>query len=386
MKIETALRQNLTFIAVVYAVALSVSIAHAQGVALIPIRKSPSPQSRFDESTQWALHLKGEVQIHSPLLRLRDLASPPDPSAPWWDRVGNSVIGMMPVDGQTMIVERERLKEAVARSTSMPNIQWSGASEIKVTLHREPEPGKTEPRATSHVAPAVLTTDHSVAKPRHTIVPSERDRIVRLIQYAIDRYDVNLSESFDIEIDPNQSALDEMIDLRRVDTIMWDMEPHAGINDAKITGMNSREPIESPVEVGLKVRPLVVCATSGLRRGHILTATDLELIPAPRNLSLDGVVTDIDEIVGLQVNNVLLQHRPITHSLVGPVVVIQRGELVELRVVGGGVTVATTAKSLAQGATGDLIPIETVDPRKKLMARVIAAGQVEIVTRPPRVQ
>jgi len=127
-------------------------------------------------------------------------------------------------------------------------------------------------------------------------------------------------------------------------------------------------------------------ARDSLRRGHILTEGDLELIPAARNVSTDGVVTDIQEIVGLQVQTVLQKHRPVTRSSVAPVIVIERGDLVEVRVIGGGVQVATAAKSLAQGAQGALIPIETIEPRRKLLARVAGPGKVEILTRPPRVQ
>jgi flagella basal body P-ring formation protein FlgA len=48
--------------------------------------------------------------------------------------------------------------------------------------------------------------------------------------------------------------------------------------------------------------------------------------------------------------------------------------------------VATSAKSLSKGAAGDLIAVETLEPRKKIIARVARSGLVEIFTRPPRVR
>ena len=99
-----------------------------------------------------------------------------------------------------------------------------------------------------------------------------------------------------------------------------------------------------------------------------------------------GRVLDIHDAVGLQVQTALQKDAPVARTALAPVTVIERGDLVEVRVVGGGITIATGAKSLAAGAQGDLIPIETLEPRKKLMARVAGNGIVEILTRPPRVQ
>ena len=52
---------------------------------------------------------------------------------------------------------------------------------------------------------------------------------------------------------------------------------------------------------------------------------------------------------------------------------------------GGGITVTTNAKSHGDGAESDLIEIETFEPRKRLLARVVQPGLVEIVTRAPKV-
>jgi len=218
------------------------------------------------------------------------------------------------------------------------------------------------------------------------MTPTERERVTKLIQYAIDRYDVRLRDAFEIEIDTKQESIDSLSDLRRVDTVSWETTPSEGFNVAKVVGVNSREPITASVEIAFSARPLVVVAREGLRRGQVITEADLELIPAARNVSTDDVITNIDDAIGFQVQTTLQKKRPLTRSSIAPATVIERGELVELVVAGGGITVATGAKSLAPGAQGDLIPIETLEPRRKLMARVAGPGQVEILTRPPRVQ
>ena len=368
-------------------------LANAQGLTLIPNRKVSTPQVRVDESTQWALHVKSDVTVHSPLLRLRDVATPVDASAPWWDRLGSSIIGLMPLDEKELVIERSRLSDAVARSGSSANIQWTGASSVRIVFRRLPEgtPAPVQTASAFITSPQVTSPREFPAQPvsLDVIAPiplAERERVAKLIQFAIDRYDVQLREAFDINIDLDQPSMSTLVELRRVDSIQWEQKPAQGINRGKVVGMTSRDPLTSPIEVELTPRPLVVVARDSLRRGHILTEGDLELIPAARNVSTDGVVTDIQDVVGLQVQTVLQRHRPVTRSSVAPVIVIERGDLVEVRVMGGGVQVATAAKSLAQGAQGALIPIETLEPRRKLLARVAGPGKVEILTRPPRVQ
>ncbi len=101
---------------------------------------------------------------------------------------------------------------------------------------------------------------------------------------------------------------------------------------------------------------------------------------------MSDALVDIDDVIGLQAQTLLTKGKPILKNNVGPVMLVERGDLVEVRVVGGGITIATSGRSLDRGAQGALIPVETLDPRKKLMARVAAPGIVEIITRPPRVQ
>jgi flagellar basal body P-ring formation protein FlgA len=216
--------------------------------------------------------------------------------------------------------------------------------------------------------------------------PSERDRIVRLIQIGIDRYDTKLREAYDIEIDPNQSGIDSLRDFRRIDQVTWDSPPAEGINPANVQGMNAREPVTASIDVSFVARPSVVVATSSLRRGHVISMDDVVLMPAARNVPINDVFTDVEAVIGLQVQSVIQKDRPINRTSLGPVVVVERGDLVEVRVIGGGITIATGAKSLAPGAIGDLVAIETLEPKRKLMARVASHGVVEIVTRPPRVR
>ena len=78
-------------------------------------------------------------------------------------------------------------------------------------------------------------------------------------------------------------------------------------------------------------------------------------------------------------------NRPIVKSDVRKPTLVRRGDLLDLRVVGAGIVVTTSAKALGDGPLDGLIEVETMRPRKRKIARVVASGVVEILSRPPQV-
>ncbi len=385
--------------------------------------------------------------ITSPLIRLRDIAQPTDPVSPWWDRTGGVVVGMMPLDGTEMVIEVARLVEAIASDPSAPEIVWTGPDRVRVKMIRgdDTSPPETANKIlsshdsssaaaiggpqSSQISPAgfVAIGESDVLVPlipgaaappgspaqlnsesssglggiqrseatgadlpelsdQESLSYQESDRLVRLIQFAIDRNDLSLRESYDIDIDPNQLQLRALTELRRVDRIEFASPPREGLLDVMVRGASSRQEVSAPVQLRLTARPLVVVPRDSLRRGHVIASSDVMLQPAPRGVAINSVITNIDDVVEMQVQNVLQKDRPIPSSSISRPILIERGDLVEVQVIGGGITVATSARSLGRGSAGDLIAVETLDPRKKVMARVARAGVVEIVTRPPRVR
>ena len=110
------------------------------------------------------------------------------------------------------------------------------------------------------------------------------------------------------------------------------------------------------------------------------------VVPVDTDKLKPDQLIDPAEIVGMEVRNTLRADQPIPASSIGSPILIHRGELVEVRVISGGVTVSTNAKALSDGSESELIEVETMRPKKRLVARVVQIGRVEIVTRAPAVQ
>ena len=346
------------------------------------------------------------------------------------------MVAMLPVDATEMVIDRARLIETLGEETVLPPIHWTGPDQVRIRQVRAvgaeeaSQPKTSQPKTVAstlpivdgtrpavvaatatagqpsevhRVAKASAISDRSVGstggavgttaigldddtKPAPELSEIDASRLTRLIQFAIDRADLSLRESYDIDIDVRQEGLRRLAELRRVDRVEFISTPAEGINAVAVHGMTSRNEINGRVDLQLTARPLVVAPRDSLRRGHVIRRSDLMLVPAPRGIAIESVLTDMDEAVDMQVQAVLQKDRPIQPSAISRPVLVDRGDLVELQVVGGGVMVATSARSLAPGAAGDLIAVETLEPRKKVMARVVRPGLVEIATRPPRVR
>jgi len=400
-----------TFISICTMVLLCVKLASAQLPTSVSARLEPIPTTGVGSMLDHTLRLNSSCVVSTPLIRLRDVAIPIGPPSPWWERAGSVVIGMMPIDGSEMVIERERLTQVIDRDASIPPIDWAGPQTVRVRLGAQKE--ITTPSTNPSVALTAATTSHTdaaryttadngqdvkampevtvsakvpIATDLPAISPQDSDRLIRLIHFAIDRADLSLRDAYDIEIDPAQLALRSLAELRRVDRIEFLSPPTEGVISANVFGVTSRQELNQTIDVGFRIRPMIVIPRESLRRGQIITHADLTLVPAPRGIPIASAITKIDDAVDMQVVNVLQKDRPIAHSSITRPILIERGDLVEVQVVGGGVTVATNARSLSKGAAGDLIAVETLEPRKKIIARVARSGLVEIFTRPPRVR
>jgi flagella basal body P-ring formation protein FlgA len=298
-------------------------------------------------------------------------------------------IAMFPVNRKTMTIDRDRLDKAIRKTEATPRaIDWLGPRQIKV-VH---QPASAQPAAIKqHVAQASYQQDiagqrTNVAKYRPPIGEIDAKRIVHWIKLAIRRERPEIGESFDVQIDRRQSALAGLISITGVTHVEPIDRVADGVCRFLVLGRNAAEAIEATVAIQLSEYPKVVVPLTSLARGHRISEGDLTVVSVPAAKIKPDQIIDPSKIVGMEVRKTLRADQPITNSSIGSPILIHRGELVELRVISGGVTVTTNAKALSDGSESDLIEVQTMRPKKRLVARVVQVGKVEIVTRTPSIQ
>lgn len=364
--------------------------------------RAESPRGR------WTFFVTSPVTAEGPIVYLRDVLRPLDPELPAWSRLSRSPVGLLPSDGGPMVIRRDRLAHAIrASEATTTRIDIEGPDRIEVRRDPSANPGDAEtsqpltdfsgrgttaprrnvgPIGDGGVVQAGSVTELGNVK-RGSVIeldPVTRDRLARRIEIAVRQGDDGVGERFDVDVPADQAGLAALADARRIRSVRFLEAAAAGVRPVLVEGDTAEGPIEAELRVRLDAYPEAVASRAALRRGHLIAAGDLMLVPVPPERWHDAYVGSTDSLLGQEVANPVRSGQPIRLGDVRRPILVRRGDLVVVRVNGGGVTVTTNAKSLGEGGKMDLIQVETFDPKRKLIARVVDPGRVEVISRTPR--
>ncbi|TWU23914.1 flagellar basal body P-ring biosynthesis protein FlgA [Novipirellula galeiformis] len=379
---------------------------HAQTGALVPVRKSASAAASqttsIDQSTSWTFRMKGQSVVHSPIVRLGDVVVPLDPNTPGWSRLSRSAVGLVPLNGKAMRVDRDRLTDVILNADATPRrVYWVGPDVTEIVYDTTPQPASPAPpsattiQQASYVQQADLRqSSHRIdpaqpaatTLPRANLDPSFADRLIQWIETAIQRAEPTLLEHYELSIDRQQPAMQHLELARGIERADFLHGVEEGECALRVVSRGLDGTIEVDLAATLRAHPIAVVPTQSFRSGHRLGPADLTSRPIPQDTWDDTYCTDPAELIGMETRGNLRSNQPISRHLVGMPMLVRRNDLVEVRVLNGSISVTTNAKALGEGAESELIEIETLQPRKRLVARVVSSGLVEIVTRAPRTQ
>jgi flagella basal body P-ring formation protein FlgA len=138
--------------------------------------------------------------------------------------------------------------------------------------------------------------------------------------------------------------------------------------------------IQVPVAAQIELPPMVLVANRPLRREEILTEEALEFAPLPQRSSSDTskYYTDPKQLIGQQLKRSVSTGLPISSDVVGSPTIIARNEMIEVESVSGGVSVRTMARSMGSGAVGELIDIEVIPTKQRMLATVVGPLKVRV--------
>ena len=184
---------------------------------------------------------------------------------------------------------------------------------------------------------------------------------------------------------PRSDALTDLYSIISVDVVTPLRGVHEGLCRFRVQGRGQDGPVDVVVGMVLTGKPLVAATRKSFPRGHRLSLKDLQLMPIDEDEVAVNQFTSLEKLVGMEVSKSLRVNRPVLSTDVRQPTLVRRGDLLDLRVVAAGIVVTTPAKALADGPLNELIEIETMRPRMRKVARVVAPGVVEILSRPPQV-
>ncbi|MCC9655913.1 flagellar basal body P-ring formation chaperone FlgA [Rhodopirellula sp. JC737] len=388
-----------------------------------PDRKiqTASHTQSIDADSRWQFVVIENAFTDSTIIRLEDVIRPMHNHTASWSRLSKATIGLMPLDGSPAKISRDRLADLIvsaeatasririlgdetivvrpsdpATSTSPQAIQTHAGSYDTASVNRLPQPATTT--GVSHAVHSVgMDSDQGVLSntfgSNDALDIETRERIEQWVRWAIQNHYRELDAAFVLEPELNVHEIGSLSDMqgirevRFVDPIpVWSPTDGASVTcrlhlDARAASPNC----QGVVRVRFTPKPPIVMARQPLQRGHRVGPGDVHLQPSPDMELSNDLVADLNEVIGMEVVGLIRSGIPLRPQDFAAPRLVRRGDLVEVQVTGGGIRVTTSAKALGDGAQNELIEIETLTPKRRLLAKVVEPSIVEIVTQPNRV-
>ena len=139
---------------------------------------------------------------------------------------------------------------------------------------------------------------------------------------------------------------------------------------------NGAAPLTVKADVALP--PTIVVATHAVPRGTVVRASDIRLQRVSAETSVTSSFQLAEDVVGKEAVKPISPGQTIDANYVRPQILVHSGEVVTLYGRNAGITVRMTARAQENGAQGELVSVESILDRKRLLARVCALQEVEI--------
>ena len=325
------------------------------------------------------LRMKPTSATGDGVVRLRDIA---DPVASGlsndWESLGRTVVTLLPPGVDRVVVHRDRLSASLLGDARFrTGIRWQGSEQAAVSRTTDPPEPRTAVRQTSFITPETPAgTPLAVAG---SVDPSHVRRWEAWFRSAVRTMSGDLAERYTLTLDPDGIPVSPPRG-RLVGLIPPPGDP-AGVQNWTMNLSDARGVRPLVIAVHARPHPTVPVMVRGVTAGRVIRPDDVALAAVPPDDLPSDHVTTIDDIVGREAATTLRADRAVGVSSLRSPRVIRRGDIVELTIHGGGVSVATEAVARADGSIGDVVEVETRSPRRRLTAEIVEAGVVRIASR-----
>ncbi len=115
-----------------------------------------------------------------------------------------------------------------------------------------------------------------------------------------------------------------------------------------------------------------------IRRGDIITASDIEWATLPDNQINRNIVRNSDKLVGMTPRSLIKEGNPIRLNEVNRPILVKRGSLVKINFNTEKISLSTLGKAVENGGKGDVIQVQNNASQKIVSAVVLGPNLVEV--------
>ena len=342
------------------------------------------------------LQLRSQPVVEGQVVRIGDLVEVIHGRNQQTDLVMTAAIAPAPREGSPQTWTRGDLVEHLKlRDIHPSNTRWMGAERTQLRRGK-----RTEDASHNHLAGTQAGSTSNIQMPRGLAIPSRGQTPAFVQERAVKQAEMLLSQAITEYITLKSgertawritlSVPPQCVPLMQVKTnivsIGGGQEPWEGSQEFVFEVKDRGALVQVPIQATLQLPPMIVTSTRAMRRDEVITADALTYTPLTNKSGVDSAnyFNDINQLIGKQLRRSLTTGQPIETSFVGDAVVITRGELVEVESVAGGIVVRTSGRATASGAVGDLIDIELLPSRSRILATVIEPLKVRVAAAPSR--
>lgn len=155
--------------------------------------------------------------------------------------------------------------------------------------------------------------------------------------------------------------------------------PWTGRQSITLAFDTEKGPVEVPLSVEAFDRTPVLVAKRSLTRGQLLTAADVAIETPSRDARFSTTyarITSLEDALGREAARNVREGEIVTTDMCLSPQVISRNEIVEVISASGGIVIRRQCKSIGDARLGDVVEVELLDSRERLVARVMGPGKL----------
>ena len=342
----------------------------------------PGPVNSLRSTAAVELRLKGSAAVTGNLLRLSDLVELPEPTA-YWQQQLDQPLAPTPREGQAERWTAEQIVRLLTlRGLAAGSYSIVGAESCEV---RRSEQISAE---VSTASASVLAGNQAVSPASYTAVNRAQasDQTARRnAEDAVRQYldsAVGDAEGYEVTIDLPAEAMPHLMVRRNIVGVSGGQPPWDGQQRFTIHAQNRGSAYEIECVADLHPPRLVYAAANSLSRDHVLTVDDLKLVPKTRGRGGEAGVEQAEELVGKQLTRSLATGQIVEPEHLRAPRLIDANDAVEIQVQAGGLLVTSTGRALQAGGLDEVIAVEVLPHRSKVLARVRSPGLVAVIAAP----
>ncbi len=325
------------------------------------------------QSDQLVMRFKTSPLVDSQVVRLGDLVE----IVSWGSKADEDLmafpLGPAPQPGKYQDWTADDLTRNLEfRGLSRSKVAWQGPQSVR--LVRKQAGAATgecyNAHTTRKMTPALLN-DRVVAQAEANLVQVTREYL---------SLQTNERTPWRIGLKVPNELANSLSQIRNIISMGGGEEPWTGRQRLVYLIKHQGEEVELTMTVNVELPTTVVVASRAIRRDEVIDESCLMYAPLPERMEEQGdqYFDDMSQLVGKQMRRAVSSGIPIPRTYIGQPNVISGGEIVEIESVSGSVVVKSAAKALGGGAVGELINVELIPGRKRVVAMVVDSRLVRI--------